>query len=30
MDVKHALEVPAEPIEELPGVMIRWLWAEKD
>jgi quercetin dioxygenase-like cupin family protein len=30
MDVKHAFEVPAEPIEDLPGVTVRWLWAEKD
>lgn len=30
MDVKHAFEVTAEPIEELPGVTVRWLWAEKD
>lgn len=30
MDVKHAFEVPAEPIVELPGVTVRWLWAEKD
>lgn len=30
MDVKHAFDVMAEPIEELEGVTIRWLWAEKD
>jgi len=30
MDVKHAFEVPAEPIDGLQGVTIRWLWAEKD
>ena len=30
MDVKHAFDVTAEPIEELEGVTIRWLWAEKD
>lgn len=30
MDVKHAFEVPTEEIEGLPGVTVRWLWAEKD
>ena len=30
MDVKHAYDVPTEPIEGLQGVTIRWLWAEKD
>jgi len=30
MDTKHAFEVPAEAIEGLPGVTVRWLWAEKD
>lgn len=30
MNIKHAFNVPAEPIEELQGVTIRWLWAEKD
>jgi quercetin dioxygenase-like cupin family protein len=30
MNTKHAYEVPAEDIEGLPGVTVRWLWAEKD
>jgi quercetin dioxygenase-like cupin family protein len=30
MEIKHAYEVPVEPIEGLPGVTVRWLWAEKD
>ena len=30
MDVKHAFDVPDEPVEGLQGVTIRWLWAEKD
>ena len=30
MDVKHAFDVPDEPIAGLQGVTIRWLWAEKD
>lgn len=30
MQVKHALEVPAQPVESVPGVTIRWLWAAED
>lgn len=30
MEVKHAMTVPAEPVEGLPGVTIRWLWAAPD
>lgn len=30
MEVKQAYEVKAEPIEGLPGVTIRWLWAAAD
>jgi quercetin dioxygenase-like cupin family protein len=30
MQVKHALEVPAAPVEGAPGVMVRWLWAAPD
>jgi len=30
MQVKHAMSVPAEPVEGVPGVTIRWLWAAPD
>lgn len=30
MQIKHAMNIPAEPIENVPGVTIRWLWAEVD
>ena len=30
MAVKHALTVPAELVEGVPGVAIRWLWAAPD
>jgi quercetin dioxygenase-like cupin family protein/uncharacterized protein YqgV (UPF0045/DUF77 family) len=30
MEVKHAMNVPAEPVEGMPGVTIRWLWAGPD
>jgi quercetin dioxygenase-like cupin family protein len=30
MNVKHSLEVSAEPMEGLPGVTVRWLWAAPD
>ncbi|MBC7264174.1 MAG: cupin domain-containing protein [Chloroflexi bacterium] len=30
MQIKHAMDVLAEPIENVPGVTIRWLWAEAD
>ena len=30
MKVKRALTVPAEPVEGVPGVTIRWLWANLD
>jgi quercetin dioxygenase-like cupin family protein len=30
MNIKHAYEVSAEPVEGLPGVTVRWLWAAKD
>ena len=30
MDVKHSLEVAAEPVEGVPGVSVRWLWAAPD
>jgi len=30
MNIKRAFNVPAESIERLQGVTIRWLWAEKD
>ena len=30
MYIKHAFQVHNEPIEGLPGVTVRWLWAEKD
>jgi quercetin dioxygenase-like cupin family protein len=30
MDIKHANKEAAEPVEGLPGVTVRWLWAAKD
>jgi quercetin dioxygenase-like cupin family protein/uncharacterized protein YqgV (UPF0045/DUF77 family) len=30
MKVKRATTVPAEPVEGVPGVTIRWLWATPD
>jgi len=30
MQIKHALEVPAAPVEGVPGVKVRWLWAASD
>lgn len=30
MDVKHSLNVSAEPVEGVPGVTVRWLWAAAD
>jgi len=30
MQVKHAMSVPAEPVEGVPGVTIRWLWTTPD
>jgi quercetin dioxygenase-like cupin family protein len=30
MQVKRALEVAAQPVEGVPGVSIRWLWAAQD
>jgi quercetin dioxygenase-like cupin family protein/uncharacterized protein YqgV (UPF0045/DUF77 family) len=30
MEVKHAMNVLAEPVEGMPGVTIRWLWAGPD
>ncbi len=30
MDVKRSLEVSAEPVEGVPGVTVRWLWAAPD
>jgi uncharacterized protein YqgV (UPF0045/DUF77 family) len=30
MEVKHALSVPTQPVEGVPGVTIRWLWATPD
>jgi quercetin dioxygenase-like cupin family protein len=30
MKIKHAYKVPAEPVEGLPGVTVRWLWAAQD
>ncbi len=30
MEVKRSLEVPAVPVEGVPGVTIRWLWAAAD
>jgi quercetin dioxygenase-like cupin family protein len=30
MQVKRAMTVEAEPVEGVPGVTIRWLWAAKD
>jgi quercetin dioxygenase-like cupin family protein len=30
MDVKRSLEVSAQPVEGVPGVTVRWLWAAPD
>jgi tRNA-Thr(GGU) m(6)t(6)A37 methyltransferase TsaA len=30
MQVKHSLDVLAEPVEGVPGVSVRWLWSESD
>jgi tRNA-Thr(GGU) m(6)t(6)A37 methyltransferase TsaA len=30
MEVKQALDVTAEPVEGVPGVMVRWLWLADD
>jgi quercetin dioxygenase-like cupin family protein/uncharacterized protein YqgV (UPF0045/DUF77 family) len=30
MEVRRAMTVPAEPVDGVPGVTIRWLWATKD
>jgi tRNA-Thr(GGU) m(6)t(6)A37 methyltransferase TsaA len=30
MNIKRATTVPAEPVEGVPGVTIRWLWANPD
>jgi quercetin dioxygenase-like cupin family protein len=30
MNVKRSLEVSAEPVEGVPGVTVRWLWAARD
>ena len=30
MQVKHAMDVHAEPVEGVPGVTIRWLWTTAD
>jgi quercetin dioxygenase-like cupin family protein len=30
MNVKHSFDVSAEAVEGVPGVTIRWLWAERD
>src|SRR3972149_5445309 len=30
MQVKHAMDVTAAPVENVPGVTIRWLWAAAD
>jgi quercetin dioxygenase-like cupin family protein/uncharacterized protein YqgV (UPF0045/DUF77 family) len=30
MQVKHAMDVHAEPVEGVPGVTIRWLWTAAD
>ena len=30
MEIKHALDVQAQPVEGVPGVTIRWLWAAAD
>ncbi|MGD2154797.1 MAG: TrmO family methyltransferase [Gemmatimonadales bacterium] len=30
MEVKHAPDVVAEPMEDVPGVTVRWLWAAAD
>jgi quercetin dioxygenase-like cupin family protein len=30
MEVKRSFEVSAEPVEGVPGVTVRWLWAAKD
>ncbi len=30
MQIKHSLQVPAEPVENAPGVTRRWLWSAPD
>jgi uncharacterized protein YqgV (UPF0045/DUF77 family) len=30
MEVKHAMSVTAQPVESVPSVAIRWLWATPD
>jgi tRNA-Thr(GGU) m(6)t(6)A37 methyltransferase TsaA len=30
MHVKRSLEVPEQPMEDLPGVSVRWLWSAND
>ena len=30
MNVKHGLQVSAEPVEGVPGVTVRWLWSAPD
>ena len=30
MQVKRALDIQAQPVEGVPGVTIRWLWAAPD
>jgi quercetin dioxygenase-like cupin family protein len=30
MDVKHSFDVPPEAVVGVPGVTIRWLWADQD
>jgi quercetin dioxygenase-like cupin family protein len=30
MNIKNSNEVSVEPVEGLPGVTVRWLWAAKD
>ena len=30
MQVKRALDIKAQPVEGVPGVTIRWLWAAPD
>lgn len=30
MQIKHVLEIPAAPVEGVPGMMVRWLWAAPD
>lgn len=30
MQVKHSIDVSAEPMQGVPGVTVRWLWAARD